>query len=156
MTTAHGGKREGSGRLTKLGREDRARKAAFNRELFDLKTVAAMPELWETLHDLAKGIWVEEVEADRQGNEVRRVYREKPDRQALMFLVEHGIGKAAAKVQQVQDTQISLIVSHPRPNRKMKGELEDGGTGEGEDLGRNQQDADNVAAAGGADRPIRG
>lgn len=133
--TGHGGKRERAGRLTKASRKRRADVSAANREKFDLATVAALPGLFETLLDLAIGVWVEETTPDGK----RKVYQEKPDRQALMFLTEHGIGKAAAKVMTVPDTTLTLAISHPRPNRRMKEAVT-----EVEELGDEDEESDEV------------
>lgn len=65
----------------------RRRKIADRTESWIIKH---LPEFIHTLAELAKGVWYEKT--DGRSGEVR-IYQQIPDRQALEFLIEHGLGK---------------------------------------------------------------
>lgn len=65
----------------------RRRKIADRTESWIIKH---LPEFIGTLAELAQGIWYEKT--DGRSGEVR-IYQQIPDRQALEFLIEHGLGK---------------------------------------------------------------
>jgi hypothetical protein len=106
-----GGRREGAGHPTNA--QVRERKAAQARDTatFTRKAVAALGHNFEKLQELADGIYVEQTTEDG----TRRVYKKAPDRQAIMFLVEHGRGKAAQAVAVQQETTINIVSHVPRP-----------------------------------------
>ena len=59
-----------------------------------------MPELLSRMWDLAMGVMVLEEKLDEAtGDVVPRVYRLAPDRQALAFLIENGIGRVPNRVE---------------------------------------------------------
>jgi hypothetical protein len=65
----------------------RRRKIADRTESWIIKH---LPEFISTLAELARGVWVEKTDG-RSGES--RIYQQIPDRQALEFLIEHGLGK---------------------------------------------------------------
>ena len=77
---------------------------------FARKVSEALIDNVETMIELAKGIWIEETTFDGK----RRVYRQPPDKQVLMFLVEQGIGKATAREKQPVSQIINLVHRVPR------------------------------------------
>ena len=77
---------------------------------FARKVSEALIDNVETMIELAKGIWIEETAFDGK----RRVYRQPPDKQVLMFLVEQGIGKATAREKQPVSQIINLVHRVPR------------------------------------------
>ena len=121
MSTAHGGKRAGAGRKT-----DAVRKQIKNGE-FDEKAAAALPDLFETIMDLAKGVKVA-VYKPRKGQSCQEyvddegavvyVYSEPPDKACVMYLVDRASGKAAVKQNVETDTTIQIISNIPRPPKE--------------------------------------
>lgn len=113
---AHGGRREGAGRKAKpRTREER-------NSAFDEQASAALPELFETIHAIAKGYKIAAYEppdrrvkakpvlmADEKG-ETLWVYTVAPDKAAAMYLVDRAAGKAAVKNADVTDTELTLEV----------------------------------------------
>lgn len=111
---AHGGRRANqTGRLSQYSVKERQDRHARQQARFDQACSEDLLEFYETAKQLANGLWYEE--EDYQGG--KRVYTLKPDTQMLKFLMENAIGKAAAKVQSVPDTDLRLQISHPRPKR---------------------------------------
>ena len=77
---------------------------------FARKVSEALIDNVDTMIELAKGLWIEETTGDGK----RRVYRQPPDKQVLMFLVEQGIGKATAREKQPVSQIINLVHRVPR------------------------------------------
>lgn len=101
--------------LKRLGRDQRERARAKSQEDFNDAVIANLRVNVETLQHLANGIWVREETRDGEG----RVYRTPPDRQALMFLLEHGIGKATAREKKTASPIIQLVSNVPRSPRDL-------------------------------------
>ena|SRR5947207_9415183 len=106
-----GGKRVGAGRPTKAAVAEKKAAAQRNTAEFSARAVRHLGQNYDTLQQLADGIWFEE----ETGEGKRRVYRAKPDKQALMYLVDHGKGKAAQAANVQQETTITIVSHVPRP-----------------------------------------
>lgn len=98
---------------------------AEQQERFQFLARADLTKHYKALHDLAKGIYYEgcatcklpEERCQCAKKSGVRVYQARPDRQALMFLIEHGIGKATLKSDTSVDTEIVISHEVPRPGR---------------------------------------
>lgn len=123
-----------------LSREQREKLRARSQEEFNDAVVTRLGRNVETLQHLADGIWVQEEDEDGH----KRVYQKLPDRQALMFLLEHGIGKATAREKKTASPIINLVHRVPRspkdlrameqePEEELSEEPEDSEPGEPDD-----------------------
>ncbi len=84
-----------------------------------------LPEFIDTLADLARGVWEEKVDG-RSGE--TKIYQRVPDRQALEFLIEHGLGKVPQRSELTGPEGGPLeIVAWSAP-AKAKPQLTDGST----------------------------
>lgn len=101
--------------LKRMGRDQREKARARSQEDFNDAVVANLRTNVETLQHLANGIWVREETRDGEA----RVYKTAPDRQALMFLLEHGIGKATAREKKTVSPVIQLVSNVPRSPRDL-------------------------------------
>lgn len=98
---------------------------AEQQERFQFLARADLTKHYKALHDLARGIYYEgcatcklpEERCQCAKSAGVRVYQARPDRQALMFLIEHGIGKATLKSDTSVDTEIVISHEVPRPGR---------------------------------------
>ena len=78
---------KGGGRIS-----DKRRRHILDRT--DGYIIKHLPDYIGLLEELAYGVWFEKIDG-RSGKS--KLYKEIPDRQALEFLVEHGMGKVAQR-----------------------------------------------------------
>lgn len=116
----HGGARKGAGRKAKP--IERAMKQERNNVSFDEKAVDALPELFEALEALAKGIKIATYSKPRKVKTEERydedddlvyVYSVPPDKDCLRYLVDRAAGKAATKNPEAVDTELILEFTMP-------------------------------------------
>ncbi len=92
-----------------------------------------MPTLLGRLWDLAMGAVVLEEQIDKESGEVvPRIYRFPPDRQALQFLIENGIGKVPNRIEMTGEGGGPMRIMPWAPAELVAGLLNDGQTIEGE------------------------
>ena len=74
-----------------------------------------LPEFIDTLADLARGVWEEKTDG-RSGE--TKIYQRIPDRQALEFLIEHGLGKVPQRQELVGDGggPVEFVAWSPPPS----------------------------------------
>lgn len=84
-----------------------------------------LPEFIDTLADLARGVWEEKTDG-RSGE--TKIYQRIPDRQALEFLIEHGLGKVPQRNELTGAEGGPLEIIPWMAPVKEKPQLEDGRT----------------------------
>lgn len=109
--STHGGSRKGSGRKP---RAERFRTAIQRAE----KRIAdRLPELVDSLFDLANGVVVEETQWD--GSE--KVYKRAPDFKSASYLIDRVIGKPTQSVEVEGDVNVHDDGAIDAVNRKLAG-----------------------------------
>ncbi|KKN72523.1 hypothetical protein LCGC14_0410270 [marine sediment metagenome] len=93
-----------------------------------------LPEYIGILEELAKGVWFEKVDGR---SDTSKIYRQIPDRQALEFLIEHGIGKVPQRHElSGEEGEVTFIpwvpTLTPKP-KEIEGEVVDAETYEKEE-----------------------
>lgn len=92
-----------------------------------------MPILLARIWDLAMGVTVLEEKIDETtGEVVPRIYRMAPDRQALQFLIENGIGKTPQRIEMTGEDGGPLRIMPWAPVASIPLLLGDGDTIDGE------------------------
>jgi hypothetical protein len=107
MANGHGGARAGAGRKPK------AEKYIATINEAERRIADRLPELIDHLFDLACGVFCEEADA-------RRVYQERPDRAALVYLVDRVMGKPKELVEhsgEIEGATASVVVLMPDNGR---------------------------------------
>ena len=84
-----------------------------------------LPEFIDTLADLARGVWEEKTDG-RSGE--TKIYQRIPDRQALEFLIEHGLGKVPQRQELTGEGGGPIDIIPWLPATPNVPQLEDGST----------------------------
>lgn len=135
MAGGHGGRREGAGRPAKgdtrprIGRPPKPRTPEEKNRAFDQKAQDILPELFETLKEIAKGYKVAVYEKPRSQRVKTKqmfdeigdpiyVYSVPPDPNVARYLVDRAAGKAATKSAEQTETELILEVSLTDPEEE--------------------------------------
>lgn len=102
-------------------------------EMMDIPDVeetikAELPILLQRMFDLAEGVVLAEpIWNEATQSYERRIYEQKPDRQALQFLIENVIGKVATRVEMTgkDGEKLSIVPWMPLAIAVERGHVED-------------------------------